>query len=161
MFNRRPDLKFLRYYIYIRPYLNDFLVECSKLFNVAIWSSGGDIYVDWIVKNTIKNLIPLEFVWGKSRCTQRLAQDKSGVIYIKNLKKVKRKGYSLRKMLIIENDSDKVANYGNSICVEDYRGGRGDEELLLLKKYLKTLHDVENVRRIEKRDWRRKALELQ
>ena len=45
-------------------------------------------------------------------------------------------------------------NFGNAIYPKAFMGDTSDEELKLLFKYLKTLKEEENVRRIEKRNWR-------
>ena len=47
-------------------------------------------------------------------------------------------------------------NYGNAIYPSEFTGDRNDDDLKFLSIYLKTLKDIENVRRIEKRNWKQK-----
>eukprot|EP01119_Soliformovum_irregulare_P000858 TRINITY_DN10629_c0_g1_i2.p1 TRINITY_DN10629_c0_g1~~TRINITY_DN10629_c0_g1_i2.p1 ORF type:complete len:120 (-),score=23.30 TRINITY_DN10629_c0_g1_i2:7-366(-) len=74
---------------------------------------------------------------------------------VKSLKKVKKKGWSLSNVLIID---DKPAtferNYGNAIRVHPFEGDPSDDELLSLLLFLEDLAE-KDVRKIEKRGWRR------
>ncbi|RPD47723.1 phosphoprotein phosphatase [Hymenobacter sediminis] len=162
---RPADFVLFGYYIYQRPYLKEFLTSCSKYFRLAIWSSASDDYVVEVAKRIVPASIPLEFVWGRSRCTycfNNLAFEESGHAnyhshydYLKVLKKVRRYGYDLNKVLIVDDTPAKSKrNYGNAIYPEEYIGQLHDSELLLLLAYLMQLKDAANVRSIEKRDWR-------
>ena len=63
-------------------------------------------------------------------------------------------GFPIDKILIIEDLPGNVStNYGNAIIVTPYIGV-DDNELLLLNHYLVSLKDAENVRTIEKRNWK-------
>lgn len=80
--------------------------------------------------------------------------------FIKRLKKVKKRGYGLDKILIIDDTPHKSKeNYGNSICVSEFKGEKDDKELLALTTYLETLKSIENVRLIEKRNWKERSIE--
>jgi RNA polymerase II subunit A small phosphatase-like protein len=72
--------------------------------------------------------------------------------------KVKKQGYSLDKILIVDNSPEKLLHDAdNAIYVADFRGNVNDQELLLLSKYLPTLHAVKDVRLIEKKHWKNGA----
>ena len=78
--------------------------------------------------------------------------------YQKHLKKLVRFGWPVEKMLIIDDSPEKcVQNYGNAIYPRAFEGDANDKELILLARYLGTLKDCENVRKIEKRGWRAKV----
>ncbi|MCI4669167.1 MAG: HAD family hydrolase [Bacteroidia bacterium] len=163
--NQQAAFKLLDYHVYKRPFLNEFLVEVKEDFLLAIWSSAGDTYVEEMVKRIIPEDIDLEFVWGRSRCTYRrdLQIDENGFYeedpsnhyhYIKPLKKVKKQGYMLDRILIVDDSPHKSKdNFGNAIYPKEFLGDPNDQELKLLAKYLQTLKNEANVRRIEKRDW--------
>ncbi len=73
---------------------------------------------------------------------------------LKDLKKVKKKGYNLNQILVIDDTPKKLSrNYGNHIKIKPFVGDPNDQELLLLEKYLITLKSAPNVRTIEKRGW--------
>ena len=166
---RDHDFSVYGYYVYNRPYLEDFLLEMSKYFLLGIWSSASDDYVSEVVKHIVPNTIDLEFVWGRSRCTYRrdFSMDESRYYssnhgdhyhFIKPLKKLKRQGYQLEKILIVDDSPHKCQdNFGNAIYPREFTGDVQDDELVGLSKYLITLKDKENVRRIEKRFWRSSA----
>jgi RNA polymerase II subunit A small phosphatase-like protein len=154
------------YYVYVRPHVERFLIDCATHFRLAVWSSASDGYVEEIVRRVFPPEIPLEFVWGRSRCTlsfdyKRFAVDGhvdafSHYHHVKKLHKLKRKGYRLEHVLIVDDSPEKcIHNYGNAIYVREYGGEQYDEELLHLRDYLVTLKDAVNVRTIEKRTWRK------
>ncbi|MGE6761088.1 NIF family HAD-type phosphatase [Corallococcus interemptor] len=165
---READFQALGYFVHVRPHLEPFLRECASRFRLAIWSAGHDRYVAEIVKRIIPPELPLDFVWGRSRCTYAL--DRAGVQrdgfldldahygWVKKLRKLKRRGYRLERVLIVDDTPAKcVHNHGNAIYVREYEGQEHDTELLELSRYLATLADVDNVRCIEKRNWRKQS----
>ncbi|MGH1339783.1 MAG: NIF family HAD-type phosphatase [Aureispira sp.] len=167
---QQADFELFGYNVYKRPYLDAFIEAVKDHFLLAIWSSGSDDYVDAIVEQIIPKESHLEFVWGRSRCTyqRNLAIYEQGYSgedledhyhYIKPLKKLKRKGYSLDRILIVDDSPHKSKdNYGNAIYPSAFVGNSTDQELKLLAQYLLLLKDKELVRRIEKRGWRGSVL---
>jgi carboxy-terminal domain RNA polymerase II polypeptide A small phosphatase len=155
-----PDFCFSSYYVYKRAHLEEFLLVCSKHFNLAVWSSGSADYVRSIVERIVSTTINLTFVWDYARCTTKIDPDTGQRVCLKDLKKLKRKGYSLERVLFVENDPRAVQrHYGNAIYVKSFCG-EPDDELRLLGKYLKTLVEAPDVRRIEKRSWRNSVKDL-
>ena len=165
--NRLPDFRLSKYYVYKRPYLDQFLQEIKDDFLLAIWSSATDDYVEAIVEEIIPKDIKLEFVWGGSRCTlkRNLWDDLEAwdpdnqwqeYYYTKPLKKVKRRGYDLEHIIIVDDTPHKAKqNYGNVIYPLEFTGDMSDNDLELLAKYLKLLKEESKIRSIEKRDWRK------
>ncbi|MGD1843256.1 MAG: NIF family HAD-type phosphatase [Thermonemataceae bacterium] len=160
---RKEDFKVGDYFVYKRPYLAAILQSIHKHFTLAVWSSASDDYVTSIVEQITPPDVSFTFIWGRSRCTYKrnhlassyLHDDYQEYYYTKPLKKVKKKGYSLEKILIVDDSPYKVVqNYGNAIYPKEYRGDLRDEELKYLATYLETLKDCKNVRTVEKRGWR-------
>ena len=168
--NRPSDFTVFNYHVYKRPYLDEFIEAIKTDFLLAIWSSASDDYVKSIVKKIIPQDIKLEFVWARSRCTYRrnIQIDNYGYYnndyqnhyhYIKPLKKLKRKGFQLERILIVDDTPHKSKdNFGNAIYPKEFKGETTDNELKILTRYLKTLKNEENVRRIEKRNWRSQTI---
>jgi RNA polymerase II subunit A small phosphatase-like protein len=158
------------YYVYKRPGLEAFLSACAEKFDLAVWSSASDDYVRQVVERVFPTQIKPVFVWGRSRCTPLVARPDDGYgdynpegfshyKYGKLLKKVRRLGYNLQQVLIVDDTPEKVRNcYGNAIYPTPFLGDPADRELLILGRYLHTLHTAENVRRIEKRQWQQRFL---
>ena len=79
--------------------------------------------------------------------------------YRKPLVKLKRHGWPLERVLILDDTPSKSAqNYGNAIYPKPFEGDPNDDELALLAKYLPELASCENVRKVEKRNWRDRML---
>ena len=74
--------------------------------------------------------------------------------YVKDLRKVKRKGYDLGRTIMVDNSPRKLMrNHGNLVRIDDFVGDQNDRELKRLQNYLIDLAQVPNVRAVEKRDW--------
>ncbi|MBD2722497.1 HAD family hydrolase [Hymenobacter armeniacus] len=158
------------YYVYKRPGLEAFLAICAEKFELAVWSSASDDYVKQVVEQIFPPEIKPVFVWGRSRCTPLLLPqiDEFGYYnldgvshyeYAKLLKKVRRLGYDVNRVLIVDDTPEKVRNcYGNAIYPTPFLGDPTDKELLILGQYLHALHGAENVRNIEKRQWQHRFL---
>ena len=75
--------------------------------------------------------------------------------FIKDLKKVKARGFKLENMIMIDDTPSKLRrNYGNLVRVREFEGDQSDDELKLLIPYLSWLKNTVNVRTVEKRNWR-------
>jgi TFIIF-interacting CTD phosphatase-like protein len=149
------DFIFDEYFIYKRPFLEHFLLETSKHFNLAIWSSAGHEYVAQVVNAIKPKKVEFTFVWGKSKCSLKRDPTFDNYYFEKRLDKLKKKGFHLERILIVDDTAQKTAcNYGNAIYIKEYKGDSEDRDLLILLNYLMTLKDVDNVRTIEKRLWR-------
>lgn len=161
-----PDFEVFGYSVYQRPFLLDFLHQVQPHFLLAAWSSASDDYVEAIVSQIFSEDFHLEFVWGRSRCSYKrnIQVDEYGYFngdyfnhyhYTKPLKKLKRQGFDLNRILIVDDTPHKAKdNYGNVIYPKMFEGDQSDDELKYLGKYLLGLKDDKNVRRIEKRNWR-------
>jgi TFIIF-interacting CTD phosphatase-like protein len=149
------DFRVGPYHVYRRPFLSDFLARCDETYRLAVWSSASSDYVFAILDRVVPNTMNLVFTWARDRCTRRFDPELQEEFYLKNLKKVERLGFSLDRVLIVEDEPRKVRNqYGNAIYVSPFVGSATDNDLDLLAKYLPTISTVTNVRAIEKRHWR-------
>lgn len=149
------DFTFDRFWVYRRPFLEEFLVEASLHYDLAVWSSASDDYVEELVNSVVRPLVPLNFSWGRSHGTYRRDFDTDEYFYAKDLYKVRRRGYQLSRVLIVDDAPRKVAkNYGNAIYVDEFEGDPGDTTLRDLAPYLTQLASEPEFRRIEKRWWR-------
>lgn len=158
---RDPDFRVGHYFVYVRPHLREFLQTCEEHFRLAIWSSSSADYLNAIVEKVLPRELNLEFVWSRERCVQRFSGESQELYYVKDLKKVCRKEYDLDRILIVDDSPEKVErNYGNAIYVRPFFGAADDDELRNLGRYLKSVSQLTNVRCIEKRDWRKTALQL-
>ena len=105
--DREADLRIGQYHIYTRPSLPVFLDHCFQRFDVAIWTSSSPLYAEEVVKAIIPDPMLLTFVWASDRGT--LAYDlETGEQYAtKNLKKLKRLGFSLETVVAVDDSPEK------------------------------------------------------
>ncbi|MDA9773882.1 HAD family hydrolase [Saprospiraceae bacterium] len=162
--DRIGDFMVGEYSIYLRPDCHHFLQEISKYFMLGIWSSAGELYVQEISNYFIDKGFQFEFVWSREKATYRRRLmhevhsrdgDDAHQFYVKKLEKVKKHGFDLKRVLIIDDTPHKSSeNYGNAIYPSIFEGDQKDGELTQLLDYLISIKDVENYRRVEKRNWR-------
>ena len=155
--DRASDFTVDRYFVYKRPGLDEFLSTCAAWFKMAVWTASSSDYARTVIENIFPNEIQLSFVFTREKCVFK--PDTRSIEYtiqtIKPLKKVKRKGFDLEKVIIVDDKSSTFSrNYGNAILVKKYHGEKDDMELSLLLKYLQKIRDIENIRCVEKRGWR-------
>jgi len=153
---RSPDFTCLNYFVYSRPFLREFLERMWKLYDIAIWSAAGALYVEPAVKTIMDGLPQPVFVWSGKRCTRRFDHESMQEYYIKDLKKVRKRGFDAGRILIVDDlELNAQRNYGNAVYIREYDGSPDDKELLYLADYLESLHGTPNFRTVEKRHWRK------
>lgn len=141
------------FFVYKRPGLDEFIQSVKEDFIVAIWSSASDKYVAEIVSKIFPANMKLEFIWARDKCTIKRDYELDCYFFTKPLKKLKRKGYDLNRILIVDDTPEKGRdNFGNIIYISEFKGVP-DNELRKLSTYLQKIKTVENVRAIEKRGW--------
>lgn len=166
--DRSPDFEVYGYAVYQRPHLEAFLRACANWYDLAVWSSASDAYVEAITARIFPDPSLLHFVWGRSRASLRrfigpdeYPSDFDHRHYRKPLAKAKKRGWPLERILIVDDTPEKCAqNYGNAIYARPFEGDLADDELVLLATYLETLQHCGNVRKVEKRTWRADARRL-
>lgn len=148
-----PDFQVGPFLVYKRPFVSDFLTVCQDWFEVAVWTSASPSYAAGIV-DALFPYAP-SFVWASDRCTQAYDPECGEHYSVKNLRKVKQRGYRLEQIIVVDDTAEKhQQNYGNLVRVSKWTGNLEDTELLLLLSYLEKLRTAENIRTVEKRQWR-------
>jgi TFIIF-interacting CTD phosphatase-like protein len=93
------------------------------------------------------------------KCVRRFNSEDYSYYFVKDLNKVKRRGFSLERILMIDDSPEKLErHYGNHLRVSPFFGNEADEELKDLLIYLDSLRHAENFRRIEKRQWKNRII---
>jgi TFIIF-interacting CTD phosphatase-like protein len=152
---RMPDLRVFDYYVYKRPGVDRFIKTCLEWFMVGVWTSSGSLYADSIVRALFSDPAKLTFVWSALRCSRGYDREEQQQVVRKDIKKLTRTGYCRENIIMVDDSPEKLGrSYGNGVIVRPYQGEPGDRELYLLIEYLELLGPVEDVRPIEKRQWR-------
>ena len=153
--SRSEDFRVGPYWVYKRPHVDEFLRNTCDWFDLAVWTSSGSAYAAATMSRLIGNCDPLKFLWSAERCTPTLDPETREEVRIKDFKKLKRAGYSLDRVLVVDDSPEKHSrNYGNLIRVKPYLGDESDVELRDLMPFLDWIRMQDDVRRIEKRGWR-------
>lgn len=153
--DREPDFVTGPYHVYKRPGVDRFIEDASRLYRLAVWTSSSNLYADSVVSNLFVNRSELAFVWSRDRCTAAFDATTYTHEFAKNLNKVKKLGYDLKHVVMVDDTPTKIArHYGNLIRVRPYQGGEKDGELEHLSAYLESIAGLDNVRNLEKRHWR-------
>lgn len=148
------------YHIYKRPGLDAFLDHVFQRFEVGVWTSAGCDYAQAVMEKLVGDINQMAFLWTYKDCTQKRITDSfqpnfGQVNNLKKLQKLKRKGYPLEKIIMVDNTPAKVEqNYGNAVIVPDFQGDINDQVLSELWPYLIHLDQFDHIRTIEKRGWR-------
>ncbi|MDG3007764.1 HAD family hydrolase [Paludisphaera mucosa] len=151
---RPADFVVGAYSVWKRPHLDAFLTSCAGWATPAFWSSATDAYVRHVVDAILPAGLAPAFAWGRGRCTRRQDPETREDVLLKDLAKVRRRGFDLRRTLIVDDTPGKVArHYGNAVYVPPYFGDPDDDVLPRLADYLATLRDAADVRVLEKRGW--------
>jgi RNA polymerase II subunit A small phosphatase-like protein len=151
-----PDFQIFDYCVYKRPYLDEFLDRLFDWFDVAVWTSSGSSYAAELVARLFTDPDRLQFVWDERRCTVRRDLAMARYYTLKDLKKVKRRGYSLERVLMVDNTPRKLSrHYGNHLLLAPFEGDPTDRNLRAVLPYLEWLSQQQNLRSIDKRNWRK------
>ncbi len=148
------DFRVGPYHVYLRPGLDEFVAFALPTFRVGVWTASGERYASQVIDRVFPQG-SLEFTWSSRRCTQARDWRTGQYNTLKNLAKLKRRGYALASIIAVDDTPSKYArSYGNLVTVREFVGDRQDDELGHLARYLAGLAKVPNVRTIEKRRWR-------
>lgn len=156
---RAEDGMIRRKFAYRRPHCAGFLEFCLSRFPaVGVWTSSSGKYASEAVDLLLgADRERLAFVWTRDRCIRRRRGSGTGrkITWIKDLGKLERRGHSLGKVIVIDDSPEKLQRQnGNLVQVSPYFGDRSDDELAALQAYLELLGEEEDVRSVDKRDWR-------
>lgn len=140
-----------------RPGLEEFLHLVKNHYKIAVWSAAEEKYVNFVVDKCIKPIIQPVFVWSGKRTTiKRLniemdSEFESRIIIIKDLKKLwapKSSKYNKYNTVVVDdNYTTFMRNYGNAIPISEFNGNDNDKKLeWLWNTYLSKLTTSKNIR---------------
>jgi len=143
------------YYVSVRPHLPGFLDSVFEWFSVAVWTSAGEDYARQVISEIFPDPDELIFCWFSDRCTRRFDPELREQFWLKDLKKVRRRGFNLERVLMMDDTRKKLGRqYGNLLPIVPFLGDPGDRELLDILPFLNWIKDQPGFRSIEKRNWR-------
>ena len=149
------DFEVAEYGVTVRPHFEVFKAHVARHWRLGVWTSSSPSYAQVVVGQLFSTEDELEFAWDVSRCTHRYDSETQWNYPVKNLDKLKKKGYPLERMAVLDDTPQKLErHYGNLIRVEPFEGDPNDTELTDLLPFLDWLSTHSDIRRVEKRSWR-------
>jgi len=156
------DFEVLGYYVYKRPFLDEFIRQMGEHFQLAVWSAASAEYVEQVAGLLFPVLTGLAFLWDKAWTSARELSQPAGknglkqaeIQFVKQLARVEQLGFSREHMLLLDDTEYNIhENAGNAIHIRAFRGDPADRELLRLSKLLIHCKDCEDVRKIDWLHW--------
>jgi len=150
------------YRVLERPHARRFLQFAFHHFTeVAVWTAASRGYAEVVLRHLLGDDFAsrLAFVWCYERCRRGMDFDTGSWSTEKPLRKVRRRGYDLAKVLFVEDTPGNLRrNYGNLVPVRPFVGDPADDDLLVLESFLLEIGPLDDVRRHEKRNWRSRTM---
>lgn len=143
-------------FVAIRPGVDELLGRLQDHYDFMIWSNNGKPYIDRMLGLFWPEQHKLVDIFTSSDSTI-LARDGMGVPFYKETKKIakRHKSYDLDRILGIDDNVGVYRkNYGNLVAVTPFIGAY-DEELSRLGDFLLHISPEPNLRKLEKRYWRK------
>ncbi|MFK8001768.1 MAG: HAD family hydrolase [Polyangiales bacterium] len=151
------EVAFAEHHVVPRPGLAHFLRDVRASYDIAIWTASTAEYAAPIVRHFVN--VPLVFLWARARCTLHSDINTRDWVYLKDIKKLVRTGYAKERILIVDDTPAKIArSYGNYVRIAPFEGDLADEDLKFLAPYLLSIAATENMRSLDKRGWRNRAI---
>lgn len=142
------------YFVFVRPYVEDVLRAAAQRAQIGIWTSSGEQYAQAILDRIVPADVELSFVWTRSRCTLQREPESQADLWLKDLKKLRRRGWRLERVLMVDDSPEKLHRQrGNLLRMHPFEGAADDIQLWLLARVLPELLDNENLRQVDKRGW--------
>ena len=153
--NRQADFYVGPFHVYKRPKVDLFVSALFESFDVAVWTSSSPPYAKLVTQNLFgENLANLTFIFDSRHCTQRFDGLSHAHYSRKNLAKVKRLSFDLKRVVAVDDTPRKFeTHYGNLVRVPKFEGDLSDDVLVEALDFLLWLDAKENVRSVEKRGW--------
>ncbi len=141
----------------IRPNLSEFLDYAFSNFNIAIWTAAGEKYAEAILEKVGIYKSSLSFFYTEKNCTAKYnygdGWGMGHMTYLKNISKLRKKGYDMSRILMIDDKPEYIDSYGNVISINPFYGDSNDTELKKMIKYLDIIKDDKDYRKVNKLNW--------
>jgi RNA polymerase II subunit A small phosphatase-like protein len=119
------------YFVYVRPFASKLIQFSASHFDVAVWSSSSERYVEAVTAELFGTSFPVAFSWAVSKCVQKVDPRSNGYVYIKDLRKALKHGYAADEIIMIDDSPEKLQRQpARHLCLPAFMGDPLDKELL-------------------------------
>ena len=118
------------YFVYVRPFASELIKFCASHFDIAVWSSSSERYVETVTAKLFGTAFPLVFSWAASKCIQKTDPKSNGYVYVKGLRKAMKHGYAVDEIITIDDSPEKLQRQPTRhLCLPAFTGDPLDTEL--------------------------------
>lgn len=133
------------YFVYVRPFASELIRFCASLFEVAVWSSSSERYVEAVTEKLFGTSHPVAFSWAVSKCVQKIDTKSNGYVYIKDLRKALKHGYAAEEIIMIDDSPEKLQRQPTRhLCLSPFTGDPLDTELLAVIERVKAMAEIQS-----------------
>jgi RNA polymerase II subunit A small phosphatase-like protein len=137
------------YFVHVRPFASDLIRFSASHFDVAVWSSSSERYVEAVTAELFGTTFPLAFSWSVSRCVQKADPKTNGYVYIKDLRKALRHGYAPEEIIMVDDSPEKLQRQPTRhLCLPAFTGDPSDTELLDVIERIKAMAGMQSDDRV-------------
>ena len=149
-----PDRQIAQFRVYLRPGAREFMTEVlARFVAVGVWTSATRDYAIAML-GRIVDRSQLRFLYDRSYCIPRRDPEGDGGYWVKDLTRLGGFGFEKSQILVVDDKPRGLErSYANLIKIPPFEGDPDDDALERLLDYLEELGPVEDVRRVEKREW--------
>ena len=131
------------YFVYVRPFASDLIRFCASHFDMAVWSSSSERYVEIVTEELFGTSYPVAFSWAVSKCVQKVDPKSNGYVYIKDLRKALKHGYAADEIIMIDDSPEKLQRQPTRhLCLTEFTGDPCDTELLGVIERVKAMAEM-------------------
>jgi RNA polymerase II subunit A small phosphatase-like protein len=128
------------YYVYVRPFATELIALSASHFDVAVWSSSSERYVEAVTAELFGTQFPAVFSWAVSKCIQKVDPRSNGYVYIKDLRKALKHGYAVDEIVMIDDSPEKLQRQpARHLCLPAFTGDPLDKDLLDVIERIKAM----------------------
>jgi RNA polymerase II subunit A small phosphatase-like protein len=133
------------YLVYVRPFASELIKFCASRFEVAVWSSSSERYVETVTAELFGTTFPVAFSWAVSKCVQKVDPRSNGYVYIKDLRKAIKHGYAADEIIMIDDSPEKLQRQPTRhLCLPAFTGDPLDTDLLGVIERIKAMAEIQS-----------------
>jgi RNA polymerase II subunit A small phosphatase-like protein len=133
------------YFVYVRPFASELIKFCASHFDIAVWSSSSERYVETVTAEVFGSTFPVAFSWAVTKCVQKVDPRSNGYVYVKDLRKVMKHGYAADEIIVIDDSPEKLQRQPTRhLCLPAFTGDPSDTELLGVIERVKAMAKIQS-----------------
>jgi RNA polymerase II subunit A small phosphatase-like protein len=139
-----PTFQVGRYFVYVRPFASELIKFCALRFEIGVWSSSSELYVERVTEELFGTTFPVAFSWAVSQCVQKVDPKSNGYVYVKDLRKAMKYGFAPDEIIMIDDSPEKLQRQpARHLCLSPFTGDPLDRDLVSVIERVKTMAQIQ------------------